>query len=338
MFDGSLKMSFHALFCPSHLASNLNKHTTQYKTRSSPARAVQPSAVLLRTDKSSNSSESKRSSGSGLAPTNSQITSPLLSQASTVGIIGGVSAVSTLNFLEKLVAWSSKDGEVNLPFIVCNDPILSKELLSCERSSFPYLNVRHARSQLDHTPIVDNLRHKRVFLEQSGARCIVMPCHISHGWHSEISKDCSVPFLHVGDCVAQELKEAKMKPIEAGSNLQIGVLATDATLTAGFYQDKLQSQGFEVVLPDKDTMEHIVIPAIEALSRKDLEGARNLLRIALQVLLVRSVNVIVLASDDMRGLLPKDDPLLRKCVDPIDALARSTIKWAQSTEKLHETC
>ncbi|KAJ4959221.1 hypothetical protein NE237_026332 [Protea cynaroides] len=338
MFDGSLKMSFHTLYCPSHLASNLNKRRTQYKTRSGPAQAVLPSAVLLHTDKSSNSSESKRNPGSGLSPTSSQITSPLLSQANAVGIIGGVSAVSTLNFLEKLISWSLQYGEENLPFIVCNDPILNKELLSRERSSLPYLNVRNARSQLDHTSIVDNLQHKRVFLEQSGARCIVMPCHISHAWHSELSKDCSVPFLHVGDCVAHELKEAKLKPIEAGSNLRIGVLATDATLTAGFYRDKLQSQGFEVVLPDKDTLEHTIIPAIEALSRKDLEGARNLLRIALQVLLVRSVNVVVLASDDMRGLLPKNDPLLKKCVDPIDALVRSTIKWAQSTEKLHETC
>lgn len=89
-------------------------------------------------------------------------------------------------------------------------------------------------------------------------------------------------------------------------------------------------QGFEVVLPDKATMEHTVIPAIEALSRKDIEGARTLLRIALQVLLVRAVNTVVLASDDMRELLPQDDPLLKKCVDPLDALARSSIKHAQS--------
>lgn len=92
-------------------------------------------------------------------------------------------------------------------------------------------------------------------------------------------------------------------------------------------------QGFEVVLPDKATMEHTVIPAIEALSQKDIEGARTLLRIALQVLLVRAVNTVILASDDMRGLLPQDDPLLKKCVDPLDALARSTIKYAQSAER-----
>lgn len=79
-------------------------------------------------------------------------------------------------------------------------------------------------------------------------------------------------------------------------------------------------------------MEHTVIPAIEALNRKDMEGACNLLRIALQVLLVRAANSVILASDDMRDLLPPDDPLLRKCVDPMDALARSTMKWVKSSE------
>lgn len=85
------------------------------------------------------------------------------------------------------------------------------------------------------------------------------------------------------------------------------------------------------MLPDEATMEHTVIPATEALNRKDMEGACNLLRIALQVLLVRAVNSVILASNDMRDLLPQDDPLLKKCIDPMDALARSTIKWIKSS-------
>ena len=91
-------------------------------------------------------------------------------------------------------------------------------------------------------------------------------------------------------------------------------------------------QRFEVVLRDKATMEHTVIPAIAALNRKDIEGARNLLRIALQVLLVRAVNSVILASDDIKDILPLDDPLLKRCIDPMDALARSTINWAQCAE------
>ncbi|KAJ9692581.1 hypothetical protein PVL29_011572 [Vitis rotundifolia] len=91
--------------------------------------------------------------------------------------------------------------------------------------------------------------------------------------------------------------------------------------------------GFEVVVPNRPTMEHTVIPVIESLNRKDMEGARNLLRIALQVLLVRAVNTVILASDDMRDLLPREDPLLKNCIDPTDALARSTINWTRSVEK-----
>ncbi|GKD91914.1 probable amino-acid racemase [Tanacetum coccineum] len=78
-------------------------------------------------------------------------------------------------------------------------------------------------------------------------------------------------------------------------------------------------------------MEHMIIPSTEAKSRKDIEGAQNLLRIAIQVVvLLRSVNTIILASDDLRDILPYDDPLLKKCVDPLDSLARSTVNLAQS--------
>ncbi|KAI3777784.1 hypothetical protein L1987_47586 [Smallanthus sonchifolius] len=65
-------------------------------------------------------------------------------------------------------------------------------------------------------------------------------------------------------------------------------------------------------------------------SRKDTEGSQNLLRIALQMLLVMAVNIIILASNNVRTLSPHDDPLLKKCVDTLDSLARSTVKLAQS--------
>ncbi|KAI3877524.1 hypothetical protein MKX03_030634 [Papaver bracteatum] len=283
--------------------------------------SVKPLSVLLQTSEGENLPNNNVSSSSGLAICMKN--SSLLSQVNTVGIIGGVSETSALTFAGKLVELSSTEGEENLPFVICSDPVLRKQLSSYGR--------RNACLDLDFAPILQNLRSKVAFLGESGARCIVMPCDVLHIWHSEISEGCSVPFLHMGDCVAEELKEASLKPIEAGSNVRIGVLAADAPLIAPYYQERLQSEGFEVVLPDKRAMEHTIIPAIEALTRKDIEGARNLLRVALQVLLVRGVNVVILASDDLRYLLPPEDPLLRKCIDPVDALARSTIKWARST-------
>ncbi|KAM1600925.1 uncharacterized protein LOC126610219 isoform X1 [Malus sylvestris] len=310
----------------------VNTHRTPYMTRLNPGQAKTPSPVLLHTDETGPFSEFKKGSGSSTALRNTAPRKSFPGLPNTVGIIGGLSVDSSVKFLRKLVNWSSRDGESFPPFVLCSDHVSNKELLSIERSSFPSVSSKSDGPEFNPTPIVEKLLCKRIFLEKSGARCIVMPCHISHSWHDEISKGCSVPFLHIGECVVKELKEAKLKPLEAGSPLRIGVLASHATLTAGFYQEKLQSEGFEVVLPDKVTMEYSVIPAIEALNRKDIEGAQNLLRIALQVLLARVVNSVILASDDMRGLLHLD-PLLKKCIDPMDALARSTISWAQSAKK-----
>ncbi|XP_057486460.1 uncharacterized protein LOC130772563 [Actinidia eriantha] len=333
MLDGGMTMSY-SLNCPPIVSGIVYKNRTYFRPRFSPSMAIQISSVLLQSDEGGKLPESKKISGPSTAFARCMTSNPLLSQANTIGIIGGVSVFSTLIFLEKLVWWSSRDGEECVPFVVCSDPGMSREFPFC--SSYPPVNGNHSQFLSNSEIAVENLRHKREFLERSGAGCIVMPCHVSHTWLVEVSEGCSVPFLDVGDCVARELNEAKMKPLEAGSDVRIGVLASDATLVAGFYQEKLQSQGFEVVLPDKATMEHTVVPAIEALNRKDMEGARNLLRIAIQILLVRAVNCVVLASDEFHGLLPRHDPLRKKCIDPMDALARFTIKWSQSTEKVHK--
>lgn len=324
-------MSFQLLSSQSCISAYV--YTRRIQWRLNPVQAVPPSSTLLYTDESEHFPESKKSSGfSSVLKTSKDSSGILLSQSNTVGILGGSSVNSTLNFLGKLVKWSTKDGQSGLPFVLCSDPTLSKELQVFDRSSHPVLNGKSEELGLDCGLVVECLKSKRAFLENSGARCIVMPCHISHLWYEDVSKGCPVTFLHMADCVARELKEAKLKPLEAGSPLRIGVLATNAILSAGYYQEKLQNEGFEVVLPDKATMEHTIIPAIEALNRKDIEGARNLLRIALQVLLVRAVNSVILASDEIKDLLPLDDPLLKKCIDPMDALARSTINWAQCAE------
>lgn len=332
---------------PSFLISDaFRKRTqTQCQTRSNSSTGLQLSSVFV-TDMSGNYEE--RATGTYL-----------MSQPNTIGVIGGVSVLSTLVFMEKLACWGTRNGKECPPFVVCSDPVLSK--VPRLRSPFPSAKSRMDHIKLNQELMIENLRYKRNLLQQSGARVLVMPCHLSHAWHSEVFEDSSLPFLHVGDCVAMELKNAKLKPLHAENTVRIGLLTTDSSFVASYYQDKLQSQvflmplffflffsslmsdsnpntymqGFEVVMLDKATEEHVLLPAMEALHKKDIEGARNLLRIAIHVVLVRGVNVVILASDDLLGILPHNDPLLRKCIDPMDALARTTIHWAETTAKVH---
>ncbi|KAL5547959.1 hypothetical protein UlMin_003190 [Ulmus minor] len=331
MFEGGIKLSLQTRSSPV-LLGLVTKNRTQYRTRSrsrsNQSVTVQLSSILVQTDENGNLPEPNKIFTSGISQRpRTQVPNQLFSQPNTIGILGGVSAFSTLIFLEKLVWWGSKSGGCP-PFVVCNDSGLHMEL-PLFLSPFDSITTKSVSSSN-----IENLRRQRVFLENSGASCIVMPCHISHVWHDEISEGSSLPFLHVGESVAKELKEAKLKPLEVGSNVKIGVLASSAALGAGIYQEKLQNQGFEVVYPDKATMEHVVIPAIEAVKRRDIKGARNLLKIAVQILLVRAVNTVLLTADEMQGVIPHDDPLLLRCTDPMDALARSTIRWAKSKQNM----
>lgn len=337
-------------FQPFNYASNINcclsKHTSQSQGKKNPSLVKIPSENPAETNSTSffNKSSSDRS-----------FSVPF---SNGIGIIGGVSIDSSLNFAKRLKNFQLEEGKSSPPFLLCSDPALSKELSST------FFSAKTERAGADCTSVVENLRKKRAFLENSGVCCVVMPCHISHSWHDQINEGCSVPFLHVGECVANELKEAKLKPLEAGSPLRIGVLSTNQALVPTIYREKLENevvcfadskntartihrneiplfrrvtlrhlmQGFEVVLPDKATLEHTVIPAVEALNRRDFEGAQNLFKIALQVLLVRAVNRVILASDYLDQLLPQGDPLWIKCIDPMDALARSSIKYARSAD------
>ncbi|KAK8581259.1 hypothetical protein V6N12_071490 [Hibiscus sabdariffa] len=244
-----------SLNCPSYFPAG--SVIMQNNLCNQPLLAMPPSSLILQTDESGNFPESRKNSTSLSSSGGSLLTDP-----NTVGIIGGLSADSTLNFLRKLVHLSIENEEKCVPFVVCSDPVLNRELSPLDKNSS--LCSRNELSQSNHTRIVENLRSKRAFLEKAGAHCIVVPCHISHSWHDE------------------------------------GYSEQRQLYKQGFYQEKLQGEGFEVVLPDKATMEHTVIPAINALNRNDMEGARSLLRIAPQVLLVTAVNTVILASDEIK--------------------------------------
>lgn len=206
-------------FQPFNYASNTRFCLSQGKNN--------PSLVKIPTENPTSTSFFKKSSS------DISLNIPPTVRGNGIGIIGGVSADSTLCFAKRLKNLQSEEGS-SPPFILCSDPALSKDL--------SFVSAKNGRVEADCTSIVENLRRKRAFLENSGVSCVVMPCHVSHSWHDEIKEGCSVPFLHVGECVAKELKAANLKPLETGSPLRIGVLATNESPVLRIYQEKLENE------------------------------------------------------------------------------------------------
>lgn len=157
----------------------------------------------------------------------------------TVGILGGMAALATVDFLRKVVVATPPESDF-VPFLVCSDPHLQRfapvVVQDKTRASAAKL------TDVDESSPLSALLEKRRFLEQAGARLIVMPCHASHMWYDQLVEGCTVPFLHIADCVVDELKAMDLRPLEAGNRVKIGVLGTEATLAAGFYQERFKAQ------------------------------------------------------------------------------------------------
>ncbi|KAK7273748.1 hypothetical protein RIF29_14811 [Crotalaria pallida] len=146
MFNVTLTMFFNTLSYPSSQTLSLGSRNT-CKIRSCHVEAMPPSSVNLNANESGNFSHGKKLHASNLA--------------------SGIKAKSFSPLLN-------------------HDPLLSKEVSSYERSYF--VSSRSNKLEflkLDSSSIVQNLRNKRLFLENYGASCIVMPCNVSHSWYEE---------------------------------------------------------------------------------------------------------------------------------------------------------
>ncbi|KAI5653191.1 hypothetical protein M9H77_30378 [Catharanthus roseus] len=107
----------------------------------------------------------------------------------------------------------------------------------------------------------------------------------------------NIPFILCSDPMLTNLRQKRSFLETAG----VGCIVMPCHISNAWYDEVAKGCcvpflhiGDCVVFPDKATMEHtIYYKSVKALS------------------------YVILASDDLRDLLPPDDPLLQKCIDPI---------------------
>jgi aspartate racemase len=224
-----------------------------------------------------------------------------------IGVLGGMGPAATVDFLAKLVRLTpAQRDQDHVPVVVVSDPRVPDRV-------GPIMEGRGA------SPL-DALRRGIRTLEQAGAACIAMPCHTAHFWYDQMAASARVPILHIADAVLADLAR------HGAMDGPVGVLATAATLQAGFYQKRLGAAGYVCAVPAADVMATCVLPAI-ALVKQDRAGdAAPLLHRALDHLTTRSVRTVLLACTELPlALAAVSDP--PACLDATEALARASIAW-----------
>ena len=153
----------------------------------------------------------------------------------TIGIIGGISAASTLQYYKKLTDLYYEKYQDYYPEIIIH---------SLDFQYFTDLeNEKRTKEYIDYI----NIKVKG--LEQAGAEVIIMAANSPHSVFKEIESSSNVPMISIVDSTALKSKEKHYKKL-----LLTGI---KYTMQSTFYQETFKQYGMEVITPAEDHQDEV---------------------------------------------------------------------------------
>lgn len=154
-----------------------------------------------------------------------------------LGIIGGVGPLATMLLGEMIVRRTkAATDQEHVHTVIDNDTSIPDRtayiLNETKPNPIPYL-------QRDVQKLADY-----------GAEVICIPCNTAHTFYEEMQRVSPVPILHMIEETAKRAKNLGAK--------RVGILATDGTIASKVYQQALEGQGIEPILPTAKTQHSIM--------------------------------------------------------------------------------
>ncbi|GLQ32836.1 aspartate racemase [Litoribrevibacter albus] len=232
-----------------------------------------------------------------------------------VGILGGMGPMATVDFIQKIISKTpAQSDQDHIPLLIHSVPQIPDRtacLMEGAASPLPALKMG-----LD-------------TLVQGGAGCIAIPCNTAHYWHEALAKETHIQLLHIAKVCAERIaQDSAVRGVVRGVGVRrVGLLATDGTLKAGFYERELAHYGLECMLPESGTQSSVMDGIYLVKSGKVNEGAA-LLELAMQRMLDNGAERVILGCTEIPLALESiHSPLLPLAVDATGALADACVAW-----------
>lgn len=148
----------------------------------------------------------------------------------TIGIIGGMSAESTAHYYAHINAGvRQRLGGLHAAELVL--------------WSVDFAEIAAMQTASDWTAAGRKLADVAGKLERTGAEVIILATNTMHKVASEIESAITVPFIHIADATALEIRNAGLK--------RPGMMATAYTMEQDFYVGRLRDKfGLDVIVPE----------------------------------------------------------------------------------------
>jgi aspartate racemase len=147
----------------------------------------------------------------------------------TLGLIGGLSYVSTLTYYKTIneLTYEKLGGENSARLLLY---------------SINFQDYRTFADSGNWQGMEDSLTEISGLLENSGAQCIIICSNTPHLLADKLRKRINLPLIHIAEETGKEIAKQKIK--------KVGLLGTKFTMDSKFYNEKLEQLGIETVIPD----------------------------------------------------------------------------------------
>ncbi len=233
---------------------------------------------------------------------NDPVSTPLL------GVLGGMGPLAAADFLAKLATeMPAQRDQDHVPYVAYGVPQIPER---------PAAILQHGESPLPH------MLRGIATLKAAGATAIAIACNTAHYWYDDLVRDGGLPILHIADAVCDLLAQ---RGITSGT---VGLVGTDGTVQAGFFQQRFAARGLACVLSSRADQDQLVLPAIACVKVNELQRAHELSVRAVSRLRDAGARVVVLACTETPVAIDHArNPVTEHCIDATRALARACIAW-----------
>lgn len=228
-----------------------------------------------------------------------------------IGVIGGMGPLATADFMQKVIAATSAEhDEQHVPLLISSDPRIPRR---------PAALLDGGESPL---PRLIEIRDRLIV---AGATALVMPCNTAHYWHCELVAGTSVPFPSIVEVTCDAVVS------KTRDHDRVGLVATQATLVTGLFQDALDRRHRTTVSPSDEITRQCMLPAIALVKAGKVSQASELMRETVEHLLQMGVTSVILACTEAPIAMSLFPELVDQyCIDSTEALAVATVQlWDQ---------
>jgi aspartate racemase len=150
------------------------------------------------------------------------------SSMKTIGIIGGLTWYSTLDYYRLLNELTNKRlGGAHAAKIILN--------------SVDFAEIKVLTEAQDWDGIAVIICKAAKSLELAGANCIMIGANTMHKIADEIQAAVNIPVIHIGEVTAAAIKNTGLK--------KVALLGTKYTMQLDFYKAKLAANGIATIIP-----------------------------------------------------------------------------------------